>query len=113
MKGGVTKANPRGTGGTKCPVAGMKCPAWGTAETVLPLTFMMRETSPRIMKVSPFPWPPTPSPRPGAGIKVCSLRSWDHTASNCVFHVNIAAAFYFYPRLVAAPPAPTFRVIVV
>jgi hypothetical protein len=49
---------------------------------------MMRETSPRIMQVSPFPWPPTPSPRPKAGVKVCSLCSVDYAASNCVFHVT-------------------------
>lgn len=36
MNFGVTEASPRGTGGTKGPVAGMKFPAWGTAKTVLP-----------------------------------------------------------------------------
>ena len=57
-------------------------------QSSLMLTFMMRETSTRIMKVSSFKCPPTPSPRPGAGVEVCSLRSSMNSASNCVFHVE-------------------------
>ncbi|MDP2108891.1 MAG: hypothetical protein Q8J67_07570, partial [Rhodocyclaceae bacterium] len=56
---------------------------------------------------------PTPSPRPEAGGKVCSLRSRGYPASNCVFHVKLAATLLFLILLAGCAPVRHYEAALV
>lgn len=56
---------------------------------------------------------PTPTPHPDAGLEVCSPRSRGDPASNCVFHVKLAATLLFLILLAGCAPVRHYEAALV